>query len=370
MKKLLCAALALLLCTAALAEGVPGNRLGLETLAQLSDGRENQFVSPVSLAYALALAAEGAGGETLTQLLEALDADSTEQVAAMNEPLLEAGLRWANAVFTGDVALPTDYTNGIRERFGAEVFPLDNPDRVNAWAAEHTDGMIDHLMDELDSQIKLMLANAVVMQAKWASPFDETDTREDVFYAPDGEKTADFMRQTLWTGYGDDGAGTQFLRLDYRDGGLCLLLALPPEGEAEAALRALAERGLDYFQLDDTVEVELSLPRLDIQVTNSLSDALRALGLERPFTTEADFSRMGGGLMIDDVLQKVRVRMDEEETRAAAVTEIMMVEGAAPIFDDPPIVVMDVNHPFLMAIADDVTGAICFAGVVADPTAK
>ena len=61
--------LVLLLCGAALAETPPGNKLGYKVLSELSKGESNAFVSPVSLAWALSMAAEGAAGETRQKLL-------------------------------------------------------------------------------------------------------------------------------------------------------------------------------------------------------------------------------------------------------------------------------------------------------------
>ena len=100
MRRIIALAVAvMMLCGAALAEHVPGNRLGLKVLAELSAGEQNAVVSPVSLAWALSMAAEGAQGETRNRLLAALDAESPEDVAALGGPLGESGLRWANAVF-------------------------------------------------------------------------------------------------------------------------------------------------------------------------------------------------------------------------------------------------------------------------------
>ena len=378
MKKLLCLAMILVLCLMTLAVPAmgepsvpaPGNRLGLLTLRQLANGTENQFVSPVSLAYALSMAARGAEAETLDELLAALDAGDAEDIAALNDRLMAAGLRWANAAFVQDgVPLNPDYADALKAAFAAELFPLDAAERVNAWAAEHTDGLIDHLMDELDPSTRLMLANAVVMDAKWSSPFEAEDTWADAFHAPGGDVNADFMHQTLYARYAEiDGA--QMIRLDYAGSGLYMLVALPPEGGMDAALDALAERGLGWFGLpEESTEVALALPKLDISVSNGLAGTLQALGVEKAFS---DFAQFGGisdrPLKVDDVIQKVRVQVDEDGTRAAAVTEIIMADGCA-LDDGPKPVSMVVNRPFLVVIAEEETGAVCFAGAVVNPAA-
>ena len=73
-------------------------------------------------------------------------------------------------------------------------------------------------------------------------------------------------------------------------------------------------------------------------------------------------------LRVSDILQKVRVKVDEQGTRAAAVTG-MMLDGAAAPFEANPPIWMIVDHPYIMVIADEATGAICFAGVVCSPEA-
>lgn len=373
MKKMLCLALIALLCLSAFAEAaepapVPGNRLGLATLRQLADRGGNQFVSPVSLAYALSMAAAGAEGETLDELLAALDAGGAEDIAALNERLRAAGLSWANAAFVRDgLPLDPEYAAALEANFSAELFPLDAAERVNVWVAEHTDGLIDHLMDDVDPSLLLMLVNAIVMDAKWLSPFDPEDTWAGDFHAPDGDVQADFMHQTLYASYAEID-GTQMIRLNYAGSGLCMLIALPPEGGLDAALDALAERGLDWFDLPgEYTEVTLSLPKLDLEVSNLLGETLRALGITRAFAEDAQFAGISQQpVKVSDVLQKVRVQVDEEGTRAAAVTAVM-VDGCAMPGDEPEPVPMIVDRPFAMVIADMDSGAICFAGAVVNP---
>ena len=56
-------------------------------------------------------------------------------------------------------------------------------------------------------------------------------------------------------------------------------------------------------------------------------------------------------LYIGDVRQNVRVDVDEEGTRAAAVTAIPMLAGASMPLEEPEFVEMTVDRPFLFVIA-------------------
>ncbi|MBQ8954765.1 MAG: hypothetical protein IJ048_11685 [Clostridia bacterium] len=372
-RKIMCAVLAALIALsacAALAESAPGNRLGFELLAQMADGRENQFVSPVSLTYALSMAAAGAQGDTLAALLAALDAEDAESAAALNEALRASGLRWANAAFIRQgLTLRDGYAASLENAFDAAMFALDDAAQVNDWVSEHTDGLIDKLLDgPLSPDIMLLLVNAVAMDADWARPFKESLTYSDTFHAPAGDVQTLFMHQTLDARYAErDGA--QLIRLDYEDSGLYALALLPGEEGVQAHLAALAEEGLECLALpQEKTEVVLSLPKLDVSVMNSLIEPLSALGLSGIFDSVADFSGMSEeSLFISNIVQKVRVQVDEEGTRAAAATGMVAAMGAVRIGEEP--VRMTVDRPFIFIIADEATGTVCFAGVVADPAA-
>lgn len=373
----------MLLVSAACAEeaevkdAAAGNRLGFEVLRELSDGTENQVFSPVSLAYALAMAAQGAEGETKQEILDALGGDVAD-VASMTQALAAAGQKLANAAFVaGDGAFEEAYIDALQEQFGAEWFVgEENPaEAINAWVSEHTDGLIEKMIEgELSEDAQLVLMNAIAMDAKWLSPFDKEATYEDIFHTADGEVTVDFMHQRGYRTYGERD-GVQLLKLGYRDEeynptGLSMLIALPEAGGVPAVLDGLCAEGVDYFTFgEEAREVILSMPKVDISSGSSLNAVLKALGVETAFSDGADFSGMTKDepLHIDDIVQKARLVMDEEGTKAAAATMAVMTTMAMP--SEPP-VEFNMNRPFVVVIADEVSGAVCFAGIVANPAAN
>lgn len=366
MKKMTALLLVLTLLLGAASAHAEANRLGLQILQRRFDGQANLFVSPVSLAYALAMAAAGAEGDTLQEIAEACGEPA--DILAWNAPLEAAGLRWANAAFArDDLPVRLDYIDALKADFAAERFPLDDADRVNAWVDEHTDHLIDRLVDEIDPDTLLMLVNAIAMDAEWVHKFEKNATYEDTFHAPAGDVEAPFMHDTFSALYGENDAA-QYIRLDYRDSGLYMLVALPREGGLADALAGIAAEGLSWFGEMDRREIRLSLPKIDISASNTLTGDLAALGIERAFTDFAEFPGISEKpLKVSDVLQKVRVQVDEEGTRAAAVTAVMM-EAAGMALDAPEPTAFDVNRPYILLIAEEATGAVCFAGVVCDPT--
>lgn len=375
MKKCLCALLALTLFLLPLAgaetSSAAGSQLGFELLRELNNGSDNRVLSPVSLAYALAMAAEGAEGDTRAELLEALAAEDPSAAGEMTDALEAAGLKVANAAFaTGGVAISEDYIKALADAFGAEWFEAgdDLAGRINQWVSEHTDGLIDKMLDdEPCDDTALALVNALAMDADWLSPFAPDVTVDGAFHAPDGDVTVPFMHQTLSTRYGERD-GVQLLRLGYADSDLELLIALPGEdGSVSDVLDGLCEEGLAYFQFgEEGVEVSLSMPKTDISDANSLVDALKALGIKAPFGDSADFSGISeeGGLYISQILQKARLIFDEDGTQAAASTVVSVATSA---YNPDLPVEFNMNRPFVAVIADAATGAVCFAAVVNNP---
>ena len=148
-----------------------------------------------------------------------------------------------------------------------------------------------------------------------------------------------------------------------------LNLALPEEGGAEAVLDALCQEGLAYFQFDEECpEVALSMPKTDVTAEAELKGVLQALGVTDAFADDADFSGISleTQLNIGSVLQKARLILDEDGTQAAAVTAVMVDTCAAPV-EEPQPVEFRMDRPFVFVIADEATGAVCFAGFVANP---
>ena len=371
MKKILSILLCLVLlgCTA-LAEASPaGEKLGFALLKELYAGDGNVMLSPVSLTMALGMAAEGAEGETLAAILRALGA---EDASALSSVVPEE-IKSANAAFVAQgLELKEAYVDRLNEAYGAEWFELDAEvvEKVNAWVAEHTDGLIDRLLsDAPDPQTGLILINAIAMDAKWEKPFEAYNTIEDSFHAPEGDVTVEMMYQQDFFDYVERD-GLQIIRLPYADGALSMWIALPGEGVSiglDGLLDALAEQGMDYLTDGaEEREVDLFLPKLDLTTENSLSDALKALGVEAPFGSDADFSGISEvPLRIDEILQKVRVQLDEEGTKAAAATAAM-VACMAMLPEEEPVEVR-VDRPFAFVIADGETDSVCFAGVVENP---
>jgi serine protease inhibitor len=365
------------------------NGMGLDLLQRLSaaaDPGTNVFISPVSVALALGMAANGAAGDTFEAVLAAMHLQGWDE-AAMNEAL--AGL--AQALSGGDLGVDLDVANSLWLREGlpfrqsyldtvqayydARVDSLDfnsegAPRTINAWVARQTQRRITEIISApIDPLAILFLINAIYFKGDWEHPFDRALTQELPFTRTDGSVVqAQLMSNQRSFAYAESD-DYQAVRLPYTGDRLSMVVALPAEGidvdgwvaaldgEAWSALaRSLAPR-----------EGTVMLPRFEMSFEAVLNKPLAGMGMGLAMNPgEADFSRLHAidqPTWIDQVRHKTFVKVNEEGTEAAAVTSIGIAMASLP--QEPFSFVAD--RPFVYAIQDDTSGAVLFIGVLHDP---
>jgi serpin B len=240
---------------------------------------------------------------------------------------------------------------------------------INDWVAGETNDRIEELVGEgvLDAMVRLVLVNAVYLNAAWMTPFEEEATSEGDFHLLDGSVTQTHLMNMSTMLRFAEGTAWRAVELPYAGNELAMLVIVPDEGsfaDVETALEAelldAVTAGFEYQQ------VVISLPKFDIRLQVGLIPALRAMGLTEATGSSADFSRMTGGkdLFISDVVHEAWISADEAGTEAAAATAVMMSLTAAPA--EPIEFVVD--RPFLFVLHDTETGSILFMGRVVNPS--
>ena len=340
---------------------------------------EPLFVSPLSASFALSMLANGADGETLQELTDALGFSgySMEEVNAYYKKLMEelpkqdkeSRLALANSLWldTRFDAL-TAYKGILTDSYDAEVRKVDMAtamDDINNWCSQKTNGLIPKILKKNEAGLSMLLLNALYFKGEWDDPFDEGDTQEDAFANADGtESRTAFMNKEDWLRYvQNDLFG--MVSLPYGNGAFSLQVLLPHEGVALAdCMEALnGNAWTDLLNGLSFTEVNLKLPKLKTdRILDDLRSALEAMGVKKAFAEGADFSKLSGqSLFISLVRQAVSFNMDEKGTEAAAVTAVGG-ESMAP----PPAQVIDfhVQRPFLLVLTEKSTGCVLFIGKV------
>ena len=91
---------------------------------------------------------------------------------------------------------------------------------------------------------------------------------------------------------------------------------------------------------------------------------LSDLGLENIFSDKADFSGISEqNTKVDTILQKTKLELDQNGTKAAAVTAAIM-ECMSALAPDPVVKEVNLDRPFAFLIYDDINGEMLFAGKV------
>ena len=338
---------------------------GLRLLERLGPGQVS--FSPLSVHRALATLREGASGDARAALDEVLG-DDTEPLEVRDEAIR---LALAQALWLDPEYRLTPEFAAAAARRGVACSALDlqdpgAPATVNAWAAERTEGMIREVVDSFHADEKLVLGDAAYFEGAWTEPFARELTEDRPFTRPDGSAVAVATMQGPAEQYGEH-AGVQAVRLPYGDDReLAFVVAIAAQGLAAPVLDEAGWRALTGAI--GRRPGRIALPRLQLESRLDLGAPLRQLGLEAAFAPGADFDGVFEGpapaKALDRVLHRARVDLDEQGTRAAAVTVATMRAVSLPAnpFD------LRLDRPFLWAIEHRASGTLLFLGRVTDPS--
>ena len=336
-------------------------------------GGENCILSPYSVLTAMAMVANGADGETLSQLEAAFGLSVGDLNAFLYACKENAGdeLVSANSIWMRDVeqfAVREDFLQANADYFGAEIykaaFDAQTVADINAWVSAHTAERIQQILERLGGDSSMVLLNALTFDAKWAAPYKTTNVHEGTFTAADGtEQTVEMMHKAEQF-YLEDGLATGFVK-DYAGGRYCYAALLPNENVSmEEYLASLTGASLlNTVKNAEECRVSTAMPKYKLETSVELNQALAAMGISDAFSrVKADFSRISDTPQyIDEVLHKTYMKVDEDGTEAAAVTAAI-TRYAAPMQSYDHTVILD--RPYVMAIVDRETEAVVFLGVV------
>ncbi|MFQ4139730.1 serpin family protein [Nodosilinea sp. PGN35] len=347
---------------------------------------ENVLVSPTSVALALAMAYNGAGGETQAAIahtlrlhgldLNQLNAGSRALTQYLTQLDPEVALEIANSLWVNDqLPVRADYIERVQAAYTAEVAALDfgqpaAADRINAWVNERTRDRIPTIVDELPADQLLVLVNAIYFKGAWSTAFDPARTADRPFTLASGET----IQHPLMAQRDDylylETAQFQAVSLPYGSGSLSFEVILPTPGTEldDLAAQLNFETWESWMGQLRSRPGEIQLPKVQFEYEADLIPALAALGMGVAFDAgRADFSGLSElDAFINQVRHKTFLEVNEEGTEAAASTAIGIMPTSIALPPDPPFE-MVVNRPFLAAIRDRSTGTLLFVGAIVDP---
>lgn len=218
----------------------------------------NVIVSPLSVSSALALLSQASAGSTLEQLRQGLHIGNDKSTVAnqflehreqLEKSAGAATLEIANRIYVQqghklnknfeEIAV-SKFESGIESLNFAEA--KKSAETINHFVDEQTHGKIKELFkpDQLNSDTRSVLVNAIYFKGNWEKKFNKDFTRKNDFYNSDTEKvTVDYMyldNYFNWTHIKE--LESMALELNYANSNISFVVVMPTSRTGLAALEA------------------------------------------------------------------------------------------------------------------------------------
>ena len=340
---------------------------------------QNTLVSPVSVMYALAMTANGADGDTLSQMETVLGMpieDLNEYLYSYNKSLAQGEkykLSFANSIWVNDISdfnANEDFLQTNANYYGADIYKTTFNKRtakdINNWVTDKTDEMIPEIIDNIDSDAVMYLINTLMFEAEWDSGYKQQKVEQGIFTREDGvQQTVEFMNSCEYNYISDQNA-EGFIKHYYSD--KYAFVALKPNQNITVSeyINSLDGESINKMLLNaENTRVLCSLPKFEYEYDISLKDALKRMGIQDAFDdNKANLSKLGsaatGNLYIDDALHKTFISLDEKGTSAGAATVVTIVKKSIPMAEKT----VYLDRPFVYMIIDSTNNVPLFIGSV------
>ncbi|MBE6607715.1 MAG: serine protease [Ruminococcaceae bacterium] len=341
---------------------------------------ENVLISPLSILLALAMTANGADGETRAEMEALLGGDI--KLDDLNEYIYtyvkslpsskQAKLEIANSIWFRDsesFTVEKDFLQTNADYYGAEIyksaFDESTLDDINSWVSKNTDGMIEKIFEEINSDALMYLINALVFDAEWEKVYSETSISDKDFTSISGETDTVKMMHSTEYKYLHSKNATGVIK-DYKGKKYSFAAILPDKGiDLYDYIDSLTAKDLREMLSDcDNVQVITQIPKFKYDYSLYMKNILSSLGMPSAFAHNADFSSVSKdqSIFVEDIIHKTFIDVSENGTKAAAVTGA--IERAWG--DEVQKAYVTLNRPFIYMIIDNETNLPIFIGAVTD----
>ena len=356
------------------------NNFALNLFSEMK-GVGSNVVSPMSVTYLMAMLANGAEASTREEIMDAIGAKDfdIDEMNAFYAYLIrraktadkQTTLNIANYIaLNKEFKLKKEFASTIADSYQGAVESLDftNPEstkRINGWCSEHTNNMIPTIIDQVEPSAVAYILNAIYFNGTWTDKFDKNNTKKEQFngYTRD-IMYVDMMHRNAKYYYTSNDVYSA-VTLPYGSGAYSMTVILPNEGKFITDLtRTLNADTIASLRRNmEECLVDLKLPRFTTEMKLPLKGIVAKLGAPSMFdATRADFSSFANGnVYVSEMLQKAKIEVSEEGTKAAAVT-MGMVKLTSMRPQEPRRVDFHCDRPYVYMIQDNYTGAILFMG--------
>lgn len=327
-------------------------------------------------------------------------------------------LKQKNAVFLGkQIQLKEHFRNNLRAYYDSDLFRTDFRDDsigsqrlINAWASNHTNGLIQSLLSSPPSPgTSSIFANAIYFLGEWETPFSDILNRKGLFtVSPNKNVNVTYMIGIMEDILYVESDSYRMISLPYKNNELSMYIMLPNEGSGYEYNLKEFSKSLKIKELLNSVsharrhQVTIKIPKMSLTSTVSILEPLQkytdykkqtninnndnVIKLSNKFSVldkledaVEDFSNftkdhqsqtgssiylnnaaINASLEVTKIVQQMIFAINEKGTEAAAVTAgIIDYIGGSKVFL--------IDRPFLFFIRHDATSVVLFWGAVNNP---
>ena len=220
----------------------------------------------------------------------------------------------------------------------------------------------------------------VYFKGDWEYKFDAENTDDDDFTDSSGNVSAVPMMCKKITGslkyYADDKyRGIELpYKMDGEDIILAMYIVIPLDG-GNGCIDSWKKESPEYREgfiekirgSDGYRDIRIHLPKFEMEKELDLQKILMKMGMTISFSGSAEYTKIldGTDLVVGGAKHQAKIKVDEEGTEAAAVTEIILEKAALP---SNPFMEFYCNIPFVFTISEMTTGTNLFMGCYDGPS--
>lgn len=337
-------------------EGNGIDKLTSDLVSNLWDKEENVCISGFSAYSALAMIYPYLSQNEAAQIDSVIGTIDSDKVSEMSFPNTERGALFA---VDNSLKLNTDKTDNF---YFADLHTQEFVDYTNSFVADKTHDMIrDILSSPPSGDVRSIIIDTLYFKAEWRYKFIGDFNTTEEFEGVNGVSQTEFMNmdgvRLEYTNEVKGCGGVIELPYDSGDVSMYILKDVESSKSLENFLEAMDKDTIVWQQ----PKVNLKLPKFENDGTYELTDILADMGISDIFTEGDRISGLADDLYVSRILQKTKIRVDNDGTEAAAATMIMTMNSCAPS-EPEPIIDFFVRKPFIYVIRDNSSGTVLFAG--------
>lgn len=358
------------------------NKFSFDLFNKLPDKNSNTFISPLSVYSALAIFYGGAVGETKNELKHVMGINKDDSVFHKNFASLLSKINkidniYERIIITNAIWLQEGFNlKKTFKRFAGKTYdanielldfvddPIGSCDYINNWIFNNTQGKIDKIISPqmINDRTRLLVTNTIYFNGEWVNKFDADFTQKDIFFNLNKSMDSVFFLNELQRYQYFENDAYQLIELPYIND-MAMVIMLPKIINGSPNRQDWMQHYIEMENNKTLMKVNLSIPKFELSETFNIKSLLAKMEITKAFNLDAEFSNIcSEPVFIQEVIQKARIKVDEDKTIASATTIVAMEYTSSPNAEKEVVKRFKANHPFSFFIKDSETGLIIFAG--------